>query len=217
MSDEFDAYKDLLSIESAERPPNHYVLLGLEPFESDRAAIDEAAGERMSLLQEFANSEHLDASQKLLNEVSAARRCLLNETKKIAYDEDLRAKQKRAASRGAASGKSGKGGKQAPMLPVGIAAGVAVILLILFFVFRGGPAPTGNLVVDWPLDEREGASAEVDGKALEITDENPLHFQIPDGRRRLVFRREGYENIPKTHSFSNIRVKMNLRWKPKKQ
>lgn len=216
MSDDFDPYKELLGIESAEQPPNHYALLGLEPFESDRTTIDDAAGERMSLLQEFANSEYLDASQLLLNEVSAARRCLLNETKKIAYDEDLRARQKRAATRGAGGGKGGKGRKQPPMLPVGIAAAIAGVLLLFFFVFRGGPPPSGNLVVDWPLDEREGASAEVDGKPLEITDTNPLYFDIPDGRRRLLFRRDGFEDIPKTHQFSKIRVKMNLRWKAKK-
>ena len=95
MNSEFDPYSELLSIESADRPPDHYLLLGLPRFESDRQKIDDAAGERMALLQEFAHSEHLDASQKLLNEVSAARRCLLDETKKIAYDEELRTRRKR--------------------------------------------------------------------------------------------------------------------------
>jgi len=76
---EFDPYRDLLNINSPDRPPNHYHMLGLSLFESDRQKIDDAAGERMAMLQELANSEHMDASQQLLNEVSAARRCLLND------------------------------------------------------------------------------------------------------------------------------------------
>ena len=214
MTSEFDPYKDLLDIESTDRPPDHYALLGLQAFESDRTAIDEAAGERMARLQEFANSEHLDASQKLLNEVSAARRCLLNETKKIAYDEDLRARRKRTASSGAGTRSGGR--KKPPLLPLGVAIGVVVVLLIVFILTRGGGGETGNLSVEWPVDQREGGTASVDGKDLVITDSNPLVFHIPHGRHRLVFRRTGYNDIPKTIEFSDIRIKMTLRWVRKK-
>lgn len=214
MSDDFDPYRELLGIEAGEGPPNHYVLLGLPAFESDRDRIDEAAGERMALLQEFANSEHLDASQKLLNEVSAARRCLLDSTKKIAYDEDLRSRQKRTA--GSSAGRKGARSKAAPLLPVGVAVIVAAVLLVIFLLLRRDPAASGNLVVEWPLHEREGAEITMDGEVLPVPDTDPIELQIPDGRHRMLFRRSGYEDIPKTFQFSDVRVKMKLRWIRKK-
>ena len=148
MAEESDPYKELLNIDTPERPPDHYALLGLERFESDRNRIDEAAGERMSLLQEFANSEHLDASQKLLNEVSAARRCLLNETKKIAYDEELRTRKRRAESAGSGPRTRQKGPRA--MLPLGVAIVVVTVLSLVLILLKGGPAPEGNLIVEWP-------------------------------------------------------------------
>ncbi|MBC7968202.1 MAG: hypothetical protein H7Z17_20035, partial [Fuerstia sp.] len=89
MPTEFDPYRELLGIVTPNRPPDHYALLGLELFESDRQKIDDAATERMGKLQDLANSELVDYSQRLLNELSAARRCLLNDVQKAAYDEVL--------------------------------------------------------------------------------------------------------------------------------
>ncbi len=213
MSAEFDPYLELLKLQTTDRPPDHYALLGLPRFESDRSRIDEAAGERMSLLQEFANSEHLDASQKLLNEVSAARRCLLNETKKIAYDEDLRSRQRRAASSPSRKGKQKPSGVQ-KFVPLGIAIAAVGVLCLIIVALRGGPVASGNLVIDWPLSERQGAAVLVEGKPLKMTDDQPLHFNIPHGRKRIVFRRAGYRDIPKTIKFSDAIVKPNLRWVP---
>ena len=95
MPAKFDPYLELLGIVTEDRPPDHYALLGLSLFESDRQKIDAAATERMSLLQDMANSEFVDQSQKLLNELSAARRCLLNAVQKVAYDESLRTRSQR--------------------------------------------------------------------------------------------------------------------------
>lgn len=215
MTAEFDSYRELLQIESPDRPPDHYALLGLERFESDRQKIDHAAGERMSVLQEFANSEHLDASQKLLNEVSAARRCLLDSTKKIAYDEELRARQKRSATR--SKGKHGsKGKKGTPLLPVGVSVIVSLVLLTVFLLSRSEPKEAGNLIVEWPVDQRQGATISVDGNPLKIADENPLELKISAGRHRLMFQRMGYENIVKTVNFSDAKVILKLQWKKKK-
>ncbi len=215
MATEFDPYKELLDIQPTDGPPDHYALLGLEQFESDRTKIDDAAGERMSLLQEFANSEHLDASQKLLNEVSAARRCLLNETKKIAYDEDLRSRQRRAAT--SSPGKRNRNQKGPhKFVPLGIAIAVVGGVCLLFVLLRGGPTPSGNLILDWPLSERQGAAVLLDGKELTITDDQPIYLQIPNGRHRVVFRRSGYRDIPKTQVFSDVKVKMKLSWVPQK-
>ena len=223
MSADNDPYLELLNIRSPERPPNAYALLGIAEFESDRDTIEDAAGLRMGLLQELANSEHMDASQKLLNEISGARRLLLDTTKKIAYDEELRTRQKRSSSpgtskRGGAGGPRTRRGKQAQkqMLPVGIAAGVALILGIVLLLTKGGSSNTGNVIVDWPSNQRQGAAVLMDGKPVQITDSQPLYLTVPQGRHRLVFQRTGYEDIPKTLNISKGTVNMKLNWTAEK-
>jgi hypothetical protein len=51
--------------------------------------IDAAANQRIAYLQDIAAGPHGNASQRLLNEVAAARRSLLNPKTKKAYDEQL--------------------------------------------------------------------------------------------------------------------------------
>jgi hypothetical protein len=91
MAERFDPYHKWLGIPPSQQPPHHYRLLGLEAFEADRDVIESAANQRMAYLQELAVGEHLKESQQLLNEVAAARRCLLNAQQKAAYDAQLRA------------------------------------------------------------------------------------------------------------------------------
>jgi len=83
----FDAYHAWLGIPPDEQPPNHYRLLGLRLFESDANAISNAADQRMMYLRSMGNN---NIAQGLLNEVSAARVCLLSAAKD-AYDRGLRA------------------------------------------------------------------------------------------------------------------------------
>jgi len=98
MPEIFDPYYKWLGIPPAQQPPHHYRLLGIELFESDVEVIDMAANQRMSYLQEMAGGAHGKVSQRLLNEVSAARRCLLDKSAKAAYDEQLRAKTPKPAT-----------------------------------------------------------------------------------------------------------------------
>src|SRR5262249_9656191 len=63
----------------------------------DREVIDSAANQRMAYLQDLAGGEHIAHTQALLNEVAAARRCLLNPAQKAAYDATLRAKMGQAS------------------------------------------------------------------------------------------------------------------------
>ncbi|MDA1016679.1 MAG: hypothetical protein O3A00_19750 [Planctomycetota bacterium] len=86
----FDPYHKWLGIPPSEQPPNHYRLLGLEPFEADLDVIDTAADRAMSFLQQCSTGDQIEASQKLLNEVSQARVRLLNAKHKRAYDEQLK-------------------------------------------------------------------------------------------------------------------------------
>lgn len=56
-----------------DQPPNHYRLLGLELFEENRSVIDAAANREMSFIKEYQAGADSELSQKLLNELSAAR------------------------------------------------------------------------------------------------------------------------------------------------
>ena len=92
MSAAFDPYYDWLGIPKADQPPHHYRLLGLQTFEGNPRVIENAADRLMTQLRGFAAGPNGKESQKLLNEVAAARTCLLDERRKAAYDKPLRAK-----------------------------------------------------------------------------------------------------------------------------
>jgi len=85
----FDAYRKWLGIPPDEQPPHHYRLLGIGLFESDPDVITNAADRQMLHVRGFQGGKFSDLSQKTLNELAAARLCLLNPTKKREYDEWL--------------------------------------------------------------------------------------------------------------------------------
>jgi hypothetical protein len=89
----FDPYHKWLGIPPHEQPPNLYRLLGVSLFESDADVIAYAADQRMTLLRSIASGPHSGLSQRLLNEIAAAKITLLKPEKKQAYDAELRAKQ----------------------------------------------------------------------------------------------------------------------------
>ncbi|MDB5391355.1 MAG: hypothetical protein JWM11_7001 [Planctomycetaceae bacterium] len=92
MSAGFDPYHKLLGIPPEEQPPNHYRLLGLSrKFEDDIEVIENCSNRVMQSLRQHQSGAHGPEIAKLLNEVSAARRTLLNPEKKQAYDDELRA------------------------------------------------------------------------------------------------------------------------------
>lgn len=88
----FDPYHKWLGISPKDQPPNHYRLLGIELFETDPDVIDAAANRQMAYIQGCATGPHLALSQQLLNEIAAARLCLLNPKKKADYDAHLKGK-----------------------------------------------------------------------------------------------------------------------------
>jgi hypothetical protein len=89
-AENFDPYLKWLGIRDAEQPPNMYRLLGIELFEHDPDVIANAADARMAHLKTFQTGQYSKLSQKLLNEVAAAKVCLLNAGRKAEYDESLR-------------------------------------------------------------------------------------------------------------------------------
>ncbi len=91
MNSGFDPYREWLGITSDRRPPNYYELLGVKIFEDRPSVIDAASLKRVELLQDIATgSERVEISQRILNEVSSARLCLLDENKRERYDLALR-------------------------------------------------------------------------------------------------------------------------------
>jgi formylglycine-generating enzyme required for sulfatase activity len=90
MSMPFDPYHKWLGIPPNEQPPTYYRLLGISIFEGDPDVIDAAANRTMAYLQTCAADPYLPLSQRLLNEVAAARVCLLGIETKAEYDRTLR-------------------------------------------------------------------------------------------------------------------------------
>ena len=92
MSESFNPYLQWLGIRDPQRPPNHYVLLGTALFERNPEVISNAADRQMAHVRKFQTGKHSAASQQLLNELAAAKVCLLDPEKKLRYDTALRAR-----------------------------------------------------------------------------------------------------------------------------
>lgn len=86
---DFDPYHVWLGILPNEQPPNRYRLLGIAIYESNEDVIAHAADRQMLFVRQFQAGGHLAESQKLLNEIAAAKVCLLNATAKAKYDAAL--------------------------------------------------------------------------------------------------------------------------------
>jgi WD40 repeat protein len=90
MAESFDPYRKWLGIPPEEQPPNHYRLLGVGLFEVDGDVIQEAADRQMAHVQRHKLGNYAALSQKMLNELAAAKICLLKPDRKAAYDAELR-------------------------------------------------------------------------------------------------------------------------------
>lgn len=86
----FDPYYRWLGIPPKDQPPNHYRLLGIEPFECDPDVISNGADRQMVHIRSFQSGKHGDVCQAILNEIAAARVCLLDPAGKDKYDQDLK-------------------------------------------------------------------------------------------------------------------------------
>lgn len=99
----FDPYHKWLGIPVKDQPPNHYRLLAIETFENDPDVIDNAADQRTAYVRSFSTTKYARFAHRLLNEISAARLCLLDRHRKAAYDDSLREKLARLARKEAES------------------------------------------------------------------------------------------------------------------
>lgn len=90
MNTEFDPYHRWLGIPPKHQPADYYRLLGLERFEDDPEVIVDAAERQIAHVRRYQLGQHVDLSQRILNELAAAKACLLTAAKKAEYDRKLR-------------------------------------------------------------------------------------------------------------------------------
>lgn len=98
MAEAFDPYRQWLGIHKDEQPPNHYRLLGVRIFENELTVIENAADRAMLHLRSLSLGPNSAKAQQLLNEISAARICLLDPQRKKEYDAQLEAKSRQSTA-----------------------------------------------------------------------------------------------------------------------
>lgn len=89
MSD-FDPYRKWLSIPEEFRPPTHYQLLGISADERDLEVIDAAVLRQSAYVRNFQTGKYGADATRILNEIAAAKLCLLDPAKRAAYDAELK-------------------------------------------------------------------------------------------------------------------------------
>ena len=144
MAADFDPYHRWLGIPPEKQPANHYRMLGLTQFESDVEAIRDAAERQMAHVRLRA-LKHPELSQRILNELAAAKVCLLDPEKKAAYDAFLR---KIRASRSKPEPRRWVGGHAVKWIAIGGAAGAGLsvaVLLAVFFAARRTEGPNEKM------------------------------------------------------------------------
>jgi len=116
MPQEFDPYHRWLGIPPEELPADHYRLLGLVRFEDDIEVIRDAAERQIAHVRRYGLGKHSELSQHILNELAAAKGCLLVPETKAQYDAKLR---ESPAHRPApsTSGPAEASGRVAPQVP----------------------------------------------------------------------------------------------------
>jgi hypothetical protein len=90
VSEAFDPYHRWLGIPPKDQPPHHYRLLGLDLFESDDEVIADAVQRQMAHVRTYQLGPSSAVAQEILNQLGAAKACLLNPEKKAIYDQRLR-------------------------------------------------------------------------------------------------------------------------------
>jgi len=86
----FDPYRRWLSIPEDRRPPTHYQLLGVASDETELEVIEAAVLRQSAYVRNFQVGKYADDAARILNEIAAAKICLLNPKARAAYDAELR-------------------------------------------------------------------------------------------------------------------------------
>ena len=227
MSEAFDPYHKWLGIPSSEQPANHYRLLGVAIFEQDADVIDSAANQRMAYLQDMATGPQVEDSQRILNEISAARLCLLSAERKTEYDDQL--KQEIAAQKPASDAEAQPAAKVlSPMVLISaISVSLITLTIALVMIFKGGgdaqdDKELGTLLVTWKVTDREGAyvmigpKIVIDSKEKKLPPEEVVAFKVKPSASRIEFsfERKGHKPVIFKYKFiPGEVVKLGLNWR----
>src|ERR1700757_4181951 len=84
----FDPYRKWLGIPEGERPPTHYQLLSISPAERDNEVINAAVVRQSAFVRNFQVGKYSAEATRLLNEIAAAKVCLLDPAKRAKYDAE---------------------------------------------------------------------------------------------------------------------------------
>lgn len=103
MPESFDPYRLWLGIPPDCRPPTHYQLLGISPNEHDPAVINAAVMRQSAYVRNFQIGKYVAEAAQILNEIAAAKACLLDAAKRAQYDAELARQAKPSASRPSAA------------------------------------------------------------------------------------------------------------------
>lgn len=90
-----DVYREWLKIQTPDRPPDYYALLGLNRFEDDRASIQKNYRQRSAHVRKYATGKFSKESQDLLDELARSMLTLTDPARKSEYDRKLGRKTKR--------------------------------------------------------------------------------------------------------------------------
>ncbi len=221
---EFDPYYKWLGIPPRDQPPHHYRLLGIELFEPDMEVIEAAADRLMAYLQEVSLDENAAAAQKLLNEISAARVCLLTASRREKYDSALResiAVRRPPPAEPPQKTRRQPGRRRRSLRAVWLvlAAGTLPALVWWYGIrprstaSRGEPdrsvqegtsdspdAPPGvaegaQIEFDWPMGQRAGSSLWINGAEVDLPPRSPFVQPVAMGAVEVRMTRTGYEPV----------------------
>jgi hypothetical protein len=151
---EFNPYREWLGREEERPPANHYELLGVRCFESDREVLFRAAEGLLTRVRSIRPGPYAVQWQQVLDRLNRARVCLLNPEMKAVYD---------AALRGQAAGRPAAGRPAArPNVP-----------------FGGGPTAGQDLPPSFPGVQPTAGTAVPAGN-VQFVPNSPPQFPAPE-------------------------------------
>lgn len=93
MATPFDPYREWLEIDGGPAATDFYRVFGLPAFTADPQVIAAAANLTIHRVQQLPPGRHAAVQRRLVQELSQARRCLLDPAARARYDEALRGKR----------------------------------------------------------------------------------------------------------------------------
>ncbi len=106
-AESINPYIEILQLDPQECPPDRYALLGLQRYTSDSKLIEAAATEQIRYVRPFCARYPTEGTQ-LLNELTKAKLCLLDDQERASYDTELRQSENVAGIQHVAGGSDDK-------------------------------------------------------------------------------------------------------------